>query len=726
MPRSGSFRVALAVVATAVGLALPAAAAHANPPAPTLTTPVDDSQTYLSTVSIGCTGAVALADITVYVDGVADPGAPSGHADAAGHCAFTFPVSDGDHTIAITETVAGSESNQSSTAMVHVRHSAPQISYPVDNGNMDPDFPFIQGVGAFAGGTVVMVVDGTSHTVTADSSGNFKYFVAQPLTQGLHTVAVNNVDAQSNAGPVSPTTTYAYLAPPTLTAPTGWTHPSVALNLTFSGVLPGGKVRLFENGTQIATATADPSGNGTVATPTLPTDGIHDYTAKQADTQGHSSVASGSVRAYIDTTSPPKPVLLTPASLLPPDGDGGYVTDADQIFVYSTDANNASRASVTMHWELDGVAQPPLGAIGDGTAQLSPQAPALFSQGAHTIRAQAVDEAGNTSPWSDVTDFVVDSIPPATIDLVSPAAISSDSSGILQLKTEADAVVTLSLDGGPVLHDTADNEGNVEFDVGPLADGDHSLDTTATDAAGNGGHLTLHFLVDTTPPQAPVVSSPANGDVVTVPDPLITFEADPDTDITVFVDGAQAGVVQTDGDGNATFRLHALADGPHSVAVRAIDQAQNFTDGTPVGFTVAVPVAPPPGDTSSTPPPGDGTSHTPLATALKLSNVRLSGSILSTCAPHVRRCHDKTAKLSLAVSAPATIKLTLTRTVHHRTTTAATATFKVPKAGAASYVLHRKVGSHTLAHGSYKLVIQATAKSGGARSATVTESISVR
>jgi len=719
--------LAMALVSACV--ALPATSAYASPPPPpTLTAPVDQAQTVQSSVTIACTGADPNAHISVYVNG-SHTGGFDGQANGSGNCSFPYSIAtlaNGDYSISITQT-NGLESAQSNSVTLQARPQSPVITYPTNNGPLQSLFMFVQGAEGFANGTVVVTVDGTPHTVTASASGGWKYDITGPLAQGIHTVSAHNVDAGSNAGPdTSPAQTFFYLPAPTLTGPNGWINPALAggVNLSYSGVEPFAKVRVYDvtnSPTLMVTATADANGNGTASVPGFVSDGVHSYAAKQEDVShpGHFSDLSAAANAYVDTQAPPTPAQLLPNFGLPAEwSDGDLINNPTQIFVYSTEDNSVPRAPVWMHWTLDGVSQGPIQAIGDGTAQVMPSTP--FSEGPHTIVVTAVDEAGNASAGSATTNFVVDSIAPSEIKLVSPAEISSDASGVLQLKTEPLATVTISLDGGPILHDTADNLGNVEFDVGPLADGDHAIDATATDAAGNGGRLTLNFTTDTTPPQAPIISSPAPNAVVTVHRPAIVFAGDPNTDNAIVIDGAPVGNASTDGDGNASFTVPSdLADGPHIVSVTAIDAAQNSTDSIPVAFTVAEP--PPTND-----PPPDDPSHTPRATPLTLSGVKLSGGVLQTCKRHARRCHARTAKLTLSVSAPATIKLVLTHSVHHHTKVAATVTVKAPKAGKVSYVLHRKVGGHTLPRGSYKLVIQATAKADGSQSATVTKSIRVR
>jgi hypothetical protein len=599
---------------------------------------------------------------------------------------------------------------------------APNIVYPSDNGPLFPAAMSIQGTGASAGDTVVVTLDATQHSVAADAGGGWEYDITGSFAQGQHTVSAHIVDPSNGTGPESGVTTFYYLLAPTLSGPS-WVHPTAnSIVLNYSGTEPNTTVKLIDadTNTTLKSGTADPSGAGTIAVPGIPSDGLHNYEVKQQHVV--TSSPSNIVRVGVDTQAPATPAQLLPNfGLLADWSDGDFITNTTQVFVVSTEASDPHIAPVQMHWTLDGVGQTPVDPIGDGTTQIV--MPSTLSQGSHTIVVTQVDAAGNTSSPTTI-DFVLDSIGPSKLDMVSPQQYSSDASGVLQFKTDPNATVTMSLDGGPVMHDIADIDGNIEFDVAPLADGPHTIVASASDEAGNVINQTFHFTTDTTPPQAPVVSSPAPGSTITDHRPTIVFAGDPDTVNTIVIDGTPAGTATADDDGNATFAVpSALADGAHTLSITAVDQAQNSTDSAPITFTVAEPTTPPGSD-----PPGNGdpNSHPPRGTSLTLSSIKLSGTVLQTCKAHAHHCHEKTATLTLSVSAPATLKLALTQTVRHRTKTVATVTVKAAKAGKVTYVLHRKVGSHTLAHGSYKLVIQGTATADGSKSATVTKSISVR
>jgi uncharacterized protein (TIGR03382 family) len=84
------------------------------------------------------------------------------------------------------------------------------------------------------------------------------------------------------------------------------------------------------------------------------------------------------------------------------------------------------------------------------------------------------------------------------------------------------------------------------------------------------------FTVDTTPPGAPVVTSPANDSVTNDNTPAITGTAEANSTVTVTLNGNTVGTTTTDAAGNWTFTPSSpLQDGPYTVVVTASDVAGN-------------------------------------------------------------------------------------------------------------------------------------------------------
>ena len=107
---------------------------------------------------------------------------------------------------------------------------------------------------------------------------------------------------------------------------------------------------------------------------------------------------------------------------------------------------------------------------------------------------------------------------------------------------------------------------------------------------------TITFTVDTTAPAAPSVATPVNGSVTNAPTPAFTGGAEPNSTVSVTIDGATAGDVAANGAGVWTFTpAVALTDGIHAVSALATDPLGNVSPSSASNtFTIdtAAPTAP--------------------------------------------------------------------------------------------------------------------------------------
>uniref|UniRef100_UPI000AA8BC46 Ig-like domain-containing protein n=1 Tax=Chromobacterium amazonense TaxID=1382803 RepID=UPI000AA8BC46 len=137
-----------------------------------------------------------------------------------------------------------------------------------------------------------------------------------------------------------------------------------------------------------------------------------------------------------------------------------------------------------------------------------------LTDGSHAITAMATSGSVNSSVSSGYSVTIDTAAPTAPAGLALSAATdtgSSHSDGItdnnqptVQGTAEAGSTVTVYVDGTAVGTATANGSGVWSYNLSsPLADGNHSIRATATDAAGNvsaqsGGY---NFIVDTSSPQ---------------------------------------------------------------------------------------------------------------------------------------------------------------------------------------------------------------------------------
>ncbi len=228
-----------------------------------------------------------------------------------------------------------------------------------------------------------------------------------------------------------------------------------------------------------------------------------------------------------------------------------------------------------------GAAQTFVGAA--GTMNMS-----LPSQGAHTVNVTAVDRAGNavTVP----IPFHYDTTAP-TLAFTTPAANAylntsdvdvawtmSDPAGISDLRLSVDSLPPIAL-----ANDTT------SYALRGLGETAHVVSLVAVDPAGNLAVETLGFRVDVTPPSLqiamPVSGTYSNSRQIQV----VWMGSDSGSGIDHYDVSLDGGVPATVTDA-AGYAFQGVAEGAHTVLVKAVDRAGNVAVAT---STVTVDVTPP-------------------------------------------------------------------------------------------------------------------------------------
>lgn len=206
---------------------------------------------------------------------------------------------------------------------------------------------------------------------------------------------------------------------------------------------------------------------------------------------------------------------------------------------------------------------------GNVVSKLSGSTLAPLTEGAHTVRVEALDAAGNIGV--DEVSFTVD-VPP-TVSITSPAIGSSNNIAPLLIYSVSNGTVVVKLDG-VVVNLLSGNA------LGPLADGLHTVRVEATDTGGT-GFAERTFTVDTVAPTV-TITAPATGTTADS-QPLLTYTVS-DGVVTVKVDGIIVSKV-------SGSRLSTLANGAHTVRVESQDAAGNIGFAV-VSFTVNATTSP--------------------------------------------------------------------------------------------------------------------------------------
>lgn len=311
---------------------------------------------------------------------------------------------------------------------------------------------------------------------------------------------------------------------------------------------------------------------------TVPTDGEYVLTAIATDPATNPDPTPLEIEFEVDATEP--------TTTLDPNvdfGDGPTVARRTQSRkIDLTFSGNDSRQMSGFQCRLDSAVDE------DWTLCQSVERFGGLSDGSHTLEIRARDEAGNFDSTPEEITWVVDRTPPVTTIDGSPDPVDNDASPSVDFSVNETATSECRLDGGswsacssPVALVSL-NGGN------PLADGPHSFNVRSTDEAAN-LELTLAAVtwsIDTVVPVVEFTSTPAEF----VPQGSVNFGWSV-KDGSPLTDAPEAdSECNLDGNGfeacGRTFSIADPANGPHTLIVRATDQAGNVSVAVDYTFEV--------------------------------------------------------------------------------------------------------------------------------------------
>jgi VCBS repeat-containing protein len=198
-----------------------------------------------------------------------------------------------------------------------------------------------------------------------------------------------------------------------------------------SGAEAGATVRLYANGTEVGSTTADSSGNWTVTSSARP-EGTHTFTARVEDLAGNLGPASPGLTVTIDYTTPDKPSV---PSLAIGSDTGPFVDDYVTNDTTPTLTGTAEAGTLVRLYDGgDQIGSTTADTAGNWTITIGPLVP-----GNHTFEVTAEDMAGNVSLASASLVVSIDTTAP----VVNPGASSpsDNATGI-----SPDSQIVLSLD----------------------------------------------------------------------------------------------------------------------------------------------------------------------------------------------------------------------------------------------------------------------------------------
>ncbi|MGK4352154.1 BapA/Bap/LapF family large adhesin [Enterobacter sichuanensis] len=611
------------------------------------------------------TGTGAVGDtISVYSNGVLLGTTQVG---STGTWSYTTPVlAEGNNVLTIRETdPAGNQSGDSTgfTIVVDTLSTTPVITNVTDNvGNApttvvsgDPTndaTPTITGTAD--ANSVVTIFDGGTQiaVVTADGTGAWSFTPETALGEGLHSFTVIATDPQGNVSQVS--NTWGVVVD--LTAPgvpvldtvsdnaaggivgnltTGQVTNDATPTLTGRGTA-GSTIHILNNGVEIGTAPVDSNGNWSFTPNPALGDGSYNIRINASDAAGNVSANSPVFVFTVDTTGPSAPGITSVIDDVGPVTgtltSGNSTNDARPTF------NGTGEVGSTVHIIVDGSEI--------GTAVVNTQGNWTFTpgtalgEGAHAITFNATDAAGNTGATTAPFNLTVDTVAPSA-PVISTAADNAgsvqapltsgqstdDTTPTLTGTAAANATITIYENGQPVGTATANGSGAWSFTPStPLANGSHTWTATATDAAGNVSPASSGFtlVVDTTPPNAPVISQAiddvgsitgalSSGQTTDDTVPRLVGTSEPFATVNIYEGATLVGTGTADASGSWSILLNTtLATGAHSFTARATDAAGN-TSVPSATFSLTIDTTPPAQPSLSSIVDDVGNAATPIA-----------------------------------------------------------------------------------------------------------------
>ncbi|WP_404362435.1 Ig-like domain-containing protein [Corallococcus coralloides] len=549
------------------------------PDAPVIATPANGSvlaappATYSGTAEPG-------SRVTVTVDGT-----PLGTVTTNGSGEWSITpgpaLADGGHTVtAVAQDAAGNNSPvaTSTFSVDTTAPDAPVFTAPDLNATVTTARPAITGT-ADAGSQVTLVIGGTSYgPLNVDGTGHWSFTPATDLPQGTVTVTATATDAAGNVSDASQLT-FTVDSVPSDTVITS--RPPVASNspsatFTFQGT--DADVAGF-----VCTLDATSVACASPYTATGLDEGPHTFTVAAVDTAGNVDPTPASSTWTVDLTPPDAPIVLQPTS-------GEVLTSASPVITGTAEPGS------TVYLVLDNGA--PLGPVlVNAQGEWSYPVQATLADGSHTLSATSTDAAGNTSPPVSLT-FIIDTDAPDTTIESGPAQPSNSASATFEFSSTGGGIgYECSVD------DAAFSACDSPFTLDNLSEGEHTLAVRAVDAAGNADPTPAEYTwtVDLGIPEAPAITSPANGALFNTGAVSYAGTAEAGATVRVTVDGVFVGTTVASNTGAWTFTAGPVLDtGAHTVSVVAVDAAGNVSPSTSASFNVDL-VAPDTALTASVP-----------------------------------------------------------------------------------------------------------------------------
>lgn len=355
------------------------------------------------------------------------------------------------------------------------------------------------------------------------------------LPGGVHTFAVRAKNTTTNVVDPTPASRMWMVdaTAPTVSIDMKPSDPTMNTMPMFTFSTTDTDVAMFEcqiDGVAVFAACTSPFTGPTV------TEGLQTFRVRATDNVGN-----------VSTTTYSWTVDTTPPTITITSGPSGATSDKNPIFTFSIDGSPTS-----VQCQMD------TGAFADC---VSPKSYTALADGAHTFTIKAVDAAGNTASVNRM--FTLTTVGPTVTITSGPTGSVNNNAPTFTFTTSGAVSTDCRFDGGTFATCTS------PFTSQALAEGQHTFEVRAHDAANNTNSATRTFTVDTIAPTVTITSGPAGP--TNQPKPTFTFitNGNPTATECRFDTAAYAACV-------SPFTPAAnLSQGAHEFDVRVTDAAGN-------------------------------------------------------------------------------------------------------------------------------------------------------
>ena len=539
------------------------------------------------------------------------------------------PLTEGDFAV-VTEVTDSAGNTTSVTSIGSVDTAAPSVT-DTTNPSSNSDTPTFTGTtDAEPGSEVTITVtdaNGDSQVINTvvQEDGSYSGSPANALAEGDFTLLTQVTDEAGNTTSATSTGSVDTTSPTV----TDTSIPNSNSDTpTFTGTTDA------EPGSEVTITVTDANGASQVINAVVQEDGTYsgspanalaegDFTLVTQVTDEADNTASATSTGSVDTTSP----IVTDTST--PNSNSDTPT-----FTGTTDAEPGSEVTITVT-DANGDTQVINAVVqGDGTYSGSP-ANAL-AEGDFTLVTQITDEAGNTT--SATSTGSVDTTAPSITDTTNPNSDSDTPTftGTTDAEPGSEVTITVTDANGAsqVINAVVQEDGTYSGSpANALAEGDFTLVTQVTDAAGNTTSATSTGSVDTTSPVL-TVDAPDNSNGAT---PTITGTTDAPVNsvVNLSVIGSD-GAVQTLSatvQANGIYSVDVpndLAEGDYTVAATVSDAAGNEANANDTGnidTTAPILTVVAPDNSNDATPTLTGTTDAPVNSVVNLSVTGSDGAV---------------------------------------------------------------------------------------------------